>query len=219
MGSEAAHPFPNLPASSAFPVNHRRPTISFPPFVDARPVDLADPAVCADLLLAHRTRGEAFRDGRLKTAQAIELIQLSDDVARPWPGSHHLKKLRVYGVARHVAGVVPVEVVGPGRLSSPPFTSIIGVVRDTLSWCSIPAYEKDPRGEFEDRPVPVADDLHFLEAAALTSATYALFAKARVTDSDFLTCLVPTRSGYRYAWRPLLRWAAAGRVGREDDEG
>ena len=218
MGSEAARPFPNLPASSAVPADRLRPAISFPPFVDALPVDLADPAVCADILLAHRTRGEAYRNGQLKTAQANELIQLSDDVAKPWPGSHHLKKLRVYGVARHVAGVIPVEVVGPGRLSSPPFTSIIGVVRDTLSWCSIPAYEKDPRGEFEDRPVPMSDDLHFLEAAALTGATYALFAKARVADSAFLPCLVVTRSGYRYAWRPLLRWATAGRVGCEEDE-
>lgn len=189
-----------------------------PDLVENLPGPLDDPDFRADVLLAHRTRGEAYRDGQLKTPEAIELIELSDDLAMAWPGSHYLRRRRVYGVARHLSGVIPVEVIAPGRLSCPPFTSIIGIVRDALAWCSIPAYEKDPVGEFEDRPVPVADDLDLFEALALTSATYATFARARRADAEFISSLVSTRSAYRYTWRPLLRWLAAGRVGREDEE-
>lgn len=170
---------------------------------------LDDPEVLDELWLAHRTRGEAYRDGRVRRREVRWLIEASEEEMAWCSGARWLVGQRIHWIPRVLGARIPVQLFGPPKLCAPPVTSIIGVCADLCQLISIPAWTQDPEGEFEDRAVPMATDVDAVEASALVSCRYATLAKARLGDAEFATCLVPTRAGYRYRWRGLLRWAAS----------
>lgn len=180
--------------------------------------ELEDPEVLDELRLAHRTRGEAYRDGRVRRPEARSLIEAGEEELALCSGAACFVRKRIHDIPRIVGARYPVQLFGPPRILAPPVTSIIGVCADLCQLIAIPAWIRDPEGEFEDQAVPIPDVLDAAESTALVSCRYATLAKARVSSSDFISsCLVATRQGYRYRWRGLLRWAAAGRDGRDDE--
>jgi len=179
--------------------------------------ELEDPEVLEELRLAHRTRGEAYRDGRVRRPESRSFIEVGEEELALCSGAACLVRKRFHYIPRVVGARFPVQLFGPPRIFAPPVTSIIGICADLCQLIAIPAWIQDPEGEFEDQAVPIPELLDAAEATALVSCRYATLAKARVSSSDFISsCLVATRQGYRYRWRGLLRWAAARRA--DDDE-
>lgn len=179
--------------------------------------ELDDPEVLEELRLAHRTRGEAYRDGRVRRPESRSFIEAGSEEMAFCTGAACLVRMRIPDIPRVLGARYPVQLFSPPKIYAPPVTSIIGVCADLCQLIAIPAWIRDPEGEFEGQAVPMSDYVDVVEATALVSCRYATLARARVSSSEFIsTCLVPTRQGYRYKWRGLLRWAAS-RVEREEE--
>lgn len=185
-------------------------TIAEPDVIEDLLRIIAAPEVMEDLRLAHRTNGRAFVEGRIRTAEAREVILDSTDCVDEFPGSAWLVRRRVRHIGRWIGASVPVPLWAPRVVRGPDITALVGVVRDSCSWLAIPAWAADPDNEF-DGPFPIASELDTESVLSLTGLTYSCLSRARRTDPTLMLCLRKIRGEFRYESRGLYRWLAESR--------
>lgn len=156
------------------------------------------------ILHDHRMRGDSYEDIIASASPAaIEHLEWSDGMLVHHPGAACMKRKRILGLAR-VDGTIPLPLFPPRGFRTDEILTVCGAVSDTAAWLMVPAWRRDPEGEFD--PFPVNDELDLESALAWSGLTYGGLSRARCKDSILAACCRVTRNRISYETRGFLRW-------------